>query len=44
MEKISDSKDESAAEEREILSKLTQECINYYKDFLKLAMKKSLKI
>lgn len=35
MNKIADVDDESAAEEREILSKLTQECINYYKNFIK---------
>ena len=43
MEKISDTKDESAAEEREILSKLTQECINYYKDYFKVGYEKKLK-
>ena len=35
MGKISDTDDESAAEEREILSKLTQECINYFKNNIK---------
>ena len=35
MAKISDTFDESAEEEREILSKLTQECINYFKNSIK---------
>ena len=34
MKKISDTNDESVEEEREILSKLTQECIHYYKNFI----------
>ena len=43
MEKISDVNDESAAEEREILSKLTQECINYFKNYMKDEFTKKLK-
>ena len=43
MEKISDLNDESAAEEREILSKLTQECMNYYKEYFKVGYEKKLK-
>lgn len=43
MEKISDTKDESAAEEREILSKLTNECINYFKTFIKSEFNNKLK-
>ena len=43
MEKISDTEDESAAEEREILSKLTNECINYFKTFIKSEFNDKLK-
>ena len=43
MGKISNINDESAAEEREILSKLTMECINYYKIFIKDAFTRKLK-
>ena len=43
MGKITDSKDKSAEEEREILSKLTQECINYFKKNIKEAYSKKLK-
>ena len=43
MGKISNTNDESVAEEREILSKLTMECISYYKNFIKDAFTKKLK-
>ena len=43
MEKISDTGDESAAEEREILSRLTQECLSYYKNYMKDVFSKRLK-
>lgn len=43
VEKINDTKDESAAEEREILSKLTQECINYFKNYIKAEYNSRLK-
>jgi hypothetical protein len=35
VEKINNTKDKSVDEEREILSKLTQECINYFKIYIK---------
>lgn len=43
MEKINDTKDESAAEEREILSKITQECIIYFKTFIQEEFNQKLK-
>ena len=43
MAKISDSNDKSADEEREILSRLTQECMGYFKSNIQDAYSKKLK-
>ena len=37
------SNDESAAEERDILSRLAQECINYFKTYMKDEYRRKLK-
>ena len=43
MGKISDANDETVNEEREILSRLTQECIGYFKNYMKDAFTSKLK-
>jgi len=43
MNKISDLKDESAAEEREILSLLTKECLDYFKNYIMSSYNDKLK-
>ena len=43
MNKISDKKDESAKEEREILSLLTKECLDYFKNYINNSFVSKLK-